>query len=93
MNALAGGNRSTSCCSVCHATEANLGQRVLILLVRAYQYLLKPWLGSRCRFYPSCSEYAVEALQKHGALRGGWLAARRICRCHPYHPGGVDLVP
>lgn len=66
---------------------------LLILLVRAYQYLLSPWLGSRCRFAPSCSHYAVEALQRHGALRGTWLAARRIGRCHPWHPGGYDPVP
>ena len=67
--------------------------RILIWLVRAYQYVLSPMLGNRCRFYPSCSHYAVEALQVHGALRGSWLALKRISRCHPFHPGGVDPVP
>lgn len=66
---------------------------LLIGLVRAYQYLLAPWLGSRCRFAPSCSNYAIEALRRHGAVRGAWLAARRIGRCHPWHPGGYDPVP
>lgn len=62
-------------------------------VVRGYQYTLRPVLGCNCRFWPSCSDYAVEALRTHGAARGGWLAARRILRCHPWHPGGVDPVP
>jgi hypothetical protein len=66
---------------------------LLTALIRAYQYLIRPMLGSNCRFAPSCSDYAVEAVQKHGALKGGWLALRRISRCHPYHPGGYDPVP
>ncbi|TXH05123.1 MAG: membrane protein insertion efficiency factor YidD [Rhodocyclaceae bacterium] len=66
---------------------------LLIALVRFYQYAISPWLGRRCRYFPSCSEYAVEAVQKYGALRGGWLGAKRICRCHPWHPGGYDPVP
>jgi uncharacterized protein len=66
---------------------------VLLALIRAYQYLLRPLLGANCRFYPSCSDYAREAIVKHGAFRGAWLAARRISRCHPYHPGGYDPVP
>jgi putative membrane protein insertion efficiency factor len=66
---------------------------LLLLLIRGYQYLLRPMLGSNCRFYPSCSDYAREAVQAHGAARGSWLAARRVCRCHPYHPGGYDPVP
>jgi len=66
------------------------GARALIL---AYRYALSPLLGPRCRFYPSCSAYALEALDRHGALRGLWLALRRIGRCHPWHPGGYDPVP
>jgi len=66
---------------------------VFLALIRAYQYALRPMLGSNCRFYPSCSDYAREAIEKHGALRGLWLAVRRVARCHPYHPGGFDPVP
>ncbi|GAO01814.1 membrane protein insertion efficiency factor YidD [Anaeromyxobacter sp. PSR-1] len=65
----------------------------LVLLVRIYQRLVSPLLPPACRFYPSCSAYAVTALQRHGALRGSWLTVRRVCRCHPFHPGGVDPVP
>ncbi|MFO1362751.1 MAG: membrane protein insertion efficiency factor YidD [Burkholderiales bacterium] len=67
--------------------------RLLGALVAAYRYLLSPMLGRHCRFFPSCSEYAQEALARHGALRGSWLAARRVARCHPWHPGGYDPVP
>jgi putative membrane protein insertion efficiency factor len=67
--------------------------RVLVLPIRLYQLVISPLLGPRCRFYPSCSAYAVEALQRHGAVRGGWLALRRLGRCHPWNPGGVDHVP
>ncbi len=63
------------------------------LLVLAYRYGLSPLLGPRCRFYPSCSAYALEAIEQHGALRGGWLSLRRLLRCHPWHPGGYDAVP
>ena len=66
---------------------------VLIALIRVYQMGISPVLGNHCRFYPSCSQYACEALERHGALRGGWLAIRRVLRCHPWHPGGVDPVP
>ena len=66
---------------------------VLLAAVRGYQYALRPMLGANCRFYPSCSDYAREAIERHGALRGSWLAARRVGRCHPYHPGGYDPVP
>lgn len=66
---------------------------ILLALIRAYQYTLRPMLGSNCRFYPSCSDYAREAIGKHGALRGLWLAVKRIGKCHPYHPGGFDPVP
>lgn len=66
---------------------------VLIALLRFYRYAISPMLGRNCRFHPSCSEYAIEALQRHGVLRGGWLAARRVGRCHPFNPGGYDPVP
>ncbi|GAB2799412.1 membrane protein insertion efficiency factor YidD [Halomonas shantousis] len=65
----------------------------LIGLVKSYQYLISPILGPRCRFWPSCSQYAVEAINEHGPLRGSWLSLRRILKCHPWHPGGVDPVP
>ena len=68
-------------------------QRLLQALIRAYQFLLSPLLGSHCRFTPSCSQYAAEAIEKHGAARGSWLAIRRILRCHPLCPGGFDPVP
>jgi hypothetical protein len=66
---------------------------VLVWLVKAYRYAVSPMLGPSCRFEPSCSCYAVEALERHGAARGTWLAAKRVCRCHPWHPGGYDPVP
>lgn len=66
---------------------------LLLGLVRIYQYLFRPMLGSNCRFAQSCSDYALEAISRHGALKGLWLAMRRIARCHPYHPGGYDPVP
>ena len=65
----------------------------LLALIGVYQYLLRPLLGSNCRFAPSCSDYAKEAIVRYGAVRGTLLAVRRIGRCHPYHPGGFDPVP
>jgi len=62
-------------------------------LIRLYQLAVSPLLGPCCRFYPSCSQYALVAVQRFGLLRGSWLALRRIGRCHPWHPGGVDPVP
>ncbi len=62
-------------------------------LILVYRYTRSPLLGPRCRFYPSCSAYALEAVDRHGALKGLWLAVRRIGRCHPWHPGGYDPVP
>lgn len=62
-------------------------------LIRLYQWTLSPLLGPRCRFYPSCSRYAHEAVGRYGVWRGGWLALKRIGRCHPWHPGGIDPVP
>lgn len=66
---------------------------LLLGLVRLYQLLLSPFLGGHCRFVPSCSRYAHEAIELHGARRGTALAVRRLLRCHPFHPGGLDLVP
>jgi uncharacterized protein len=68
----------------------SLPQLALIAPVRCYQYLISPLLGPRCRFQPSCSEYFVVAVRKYGAVRGAWRGMRRICRCHPWHPGGYD---
>jgi putative membrane protein insertion efficiency factor len=65
----------------------------LLLMLRGYQYAIRPLLGANCRFYPSCSEYAREAIDRHGAAKGCWMAMRRVVRCHPYHPGGYDPVP
>ena len=67
--------------------------KLLILLARLYQLALSPFLGGQCRFYPSCSEYFIEAVREKGAFRGGWLGVLRLCRCHPFHPGGFDPVP
>ena len=66
---------------------------VLIFLLRGYKLLISPLLPPACRFYPTCSVYAIEAIQSHGSLRGCWLTARRLLKCQPFHPGGVDLVP
>jgi putative membrane protein insertion efficiency factor len=66
---------------------------LLLWVLRAYQYTLRPMLGANCRFYPSCSDYARDAIERYGAAKGSWLAARRIARCHPYHAGGYDPVP
>ena len=68
-------------------------RKILILLVRGYQIVLSPWIGQSCRFTPTCSNYAIDALREHGALKGSWLAMRRIGRCHPWHEGGHDPVP
>ncbi|MCM2130700.1 membrane protein insertion efficiency factor YidD [Larsenimonas rhizosphaerae] len=61
--------------------------------IRAYQYVISPLLGPRCRFWPTCSSYALEAISRHGPWRGGWLAIKRLGKCHPFHQGGVDPVP
>ena len=86
------------------AAHAGLARRVgrlvlrlpafaVVLLIRIYQVMISPLLPAACRYTPSCSAYAVEAVERYGALRGGWLAARRIARCHPFRPGGYDPVP
>jgi putative membrane protein insertion efficiency factor len=67
--------------------------RLICAAIRLYQITLSPLLGPRCRFYPSCSQYALEAVRAHGGVRGGLLALRRLLRCHPWHPGGLDPVP
>ncbi|PRY65608.1 hypothetical protein B0H98_102132 [Vreelandella songnenensis] len=66
---------------------------LMIGLVRVYQYLISPLLGPRCRFWPSCSSYTIEAIQVHGPIKGGWMALKRIVRCHPGSAGGLDPVP
>ena len=68
-------------------------QKILILFISAYRYCISPFLGSNCRFHPTCSCYAQEAIGRFGAWRGTWLATRRIARCHPWHDGGYDPVP
>ncbi|MCL1602390.1 membrane protein insertion efficiency factor YidD [Succinatimonas hippei] len=69
-----------------------LGQSA-ILMIRTYQKLISPLLGQHCRFYPSCSQYTLEAIKEWGLIRGSYLGAKRICRCHPLNPGGIDPVP
>ena len=66
---------------------------ILIQTIKAYRYLLSPWLGAHCRFHPTCSCYAITAIERFGALRGTVMATRRLLRCHPWHPGGIDPVP
>lgn len=67
--------------------------RLTILLLRVYRFFLSPWLGNNCRFFPSCSNYAEEAIRRHGFWRGSLLTLRRLGKCHPWHPGGHDPVP
>ena len=68
-------------------------RRLVVSMLRGYRWLVSPIYGDVCRFYPSCSAYALEAVDRYGVLRGGWLAGRRLLRCHPWNPGGVDPVP
>jgi putative membrane protein insertion efficiency factor len=68
-------------------------QRVALSLLTGYRTMISPWLPPSCRFHPSCSRYGMEAIDQYGVLRGGWLTARRICRCHPFSRGGFDPVP
>ncbi|VAW88758.1 Membrane protein insertion efficiency factor YidD [hydrothermal vent metagenome] len=68
-------------------------QKILILFIKGYQLLISPLLGNNCRFYPSCSHYAQDAIEMHGGVKGLWLTIRRLLRCHPFHPGGFDPVP
>lgn len=68
-------------------------RKILVLIIQGYRLLISPFLGSNCRFYPSCSEYAQEAITEHGVIRGLWLSLKRLGRCHPWHEGGIDPVP
>ncbi|MCU7881046.1 MAG: membrane protein insertion efficiency factor YidD [Candidatus Thiodiazotropha sp. (ex Lucinoma aequizonata)] len=68
-------------------------RRIIIFLIKLYQIILSPFVGQHCRFYPSCSTYSLEAVEKHGVMRGMWLSIKRISRCHPWHEGGIDLIP
>lgn len=68
-------------------------KQFMLFLIRLYRRYVSPMLGPHCRYTPTCSQYAIEAIEKYGALKGGWLALRRILRCHPFHPGGYDPVP
>ena len=74
-------------------TIVHLPRTVVAGLIRGYQRFVSPALPASCRFTPSCSQYTLEAVTRHGVLRGGWLGIRRVARCHPFHPGGVDPVP
>ncbi|MCG8520238.1 MULTISPECIES: membrane protein insertion efficiency factor YidD [Marinobacter] len=68
-------------------------RKLLLLPIRCYQYAISPMMASHCRHYPTCSNYAIEAIERHGAVRGSYLAGRRLLRCHPWSPGGYDPVP
>jgi putative membrane protein insertion efficiency factor len=68
-------------------------RKFLIAFIRFYRYLISPFMANHCRYHPSCSHYAIEAIEKHGAIKGCWLSVKRLLRCHPFHPGGYDPVP
>ena len=74
-------------------TLTSMARRLFILLVKGYQLLISPFLGNNCRYYPTCSQYTIEAIELHGIFKGTWLGIRRISRCHPFHEGGIDPVP
>ncbi len=76
-----------------HHGPAGMPVRLLVGAIGLYRLAVSPVLPPSCRYWPSCSEYAIESIRSHGALRGGWLAARRLCRCHPWAAGGIDLPP
>ncbi|WP_369309307.1 membrane protein insertion efficiency factor YidD [Providencia rettgeri] len=75
------------------ASSLSLGSKILIMLIRGYQLAISPLLGPRCRFNPTCSNYGIEALRRFGMLKGSWLTAKRVLKCHPLHAGGDDPVP
>jgi len=88
------GEPSALGCDVSYADESfGIGQTIVLGIIRAYQLILSPWIGRQCRFYPTCSHYGAEAIRLHGVVTGSRLIIARILRCHPFHPGGVDLVP
>lgn len=68
-------------------------KKIVILLIKGYQLTISPFLGTCCRFYPSCSEYGIEAFQKHDVPKAFWITVKRVCKCGPWHPGGLDPVP
>lgn len=68
-------------------------QKILIFIIKAYQYMVSPFIGNHCRFYPTCSEYTMTAINRFGVAKGSWLALKRLSKCHPWHEGGVDLAP
>ena len=70
----------------------NFIKKIMIILIRFYQLCISPMLGNNCRYYPTCAQYAIEAIEKKGIIRGSWMAVKRICRCHPWHDGGYDPV-
>ena len=78
---------------VSQTRRASIVKPLLLGIIWLYQKVLSPWTGNQCRFYPSCSHYAKQAIEVHGALRGSGLAVKRICKCHPGNPGGFDYVP
>ncbi len=67
--------------------------KLLVFLIKAYRLVLSPWLGQQCRFHPTCSQFALQAIQTHGPYRGSWLTIKRLASCHPWHVGGIDHVP
>ena len=75
------------------AARSGMMQAATLALIRFYQRFLSPLLGSNCRYYPTCSHYTYQAIEKYGVHKGGWMGMRRIARCHPWHPGGFDPVP
>jgi uncharacterized protein len=77
----------------CRIASPGLAARLLLVLIEGYRLTLSPFLGGFCRYVPSCSAYGAEAIRRHGAARGAWMALRRIGRCHPFHRGGYDPVP